>query len=69
MLVEAADALEVRSLTSNARQVVGVSHAYVCPKRKQVWLEGIRINPKYRRNGIASELIRSNDRKWEKDRH
>ena len=57
MLVEAADAIEVRSLTSNARQVVGVSHAYVCPKRKQVWLEGIRINPKYRRNGIASELI------------
>ena len=57
MLVEAADAFEIRSLTSNARQVVGVSHAYVCPKRKQVWLEGIRINPKYRRNGIASELI------------
>ena len=42
------------SVTSQV--VVGVSHAYVCPKGKQIWLEGIRINPKYRRMGIASEL-------------
>ena len=25
-------------------------------KGKQIWLEGIRINPKYRRMGIASKL-------------
>jgi hypothetical protein len=42
------------SVTSQV--VVGVSHAYVCPKGKQIWLEGIRINPKYRRMGIASKL-------------
>ena len=42
------------SVTSQV--VVGVSHAYVCPKGKQIWLEGIRINPKYRRMGIASML-------------
>ena len=44
-------------LSSVTRQVVvGVSHAYVCPKGKQIWLEGIRVNPKYRRLGIASKL-------------
>lgn len=42
------------SVTSQV--VVGVSHAYVCPKGKQIWLEGIRINPRYRRMGIASKL-------------
>jgi GNAT superfamily N-acetyltransferase len=55
--VEAADPLEVKSLTSVARQVVGLSHVYVCPKKKQIWLEGIRIDPRYRRIGIASELV------------
>ena len=55
--VEAADPLEVKSLTSVAHQVVGLSHVYVCPKKKQIWLEGIRIDPRYRRFGIASELI------------
>ena len=44
-------------ITSTTTQVVGVSHAYLCPKRKQVWLEGIRVNPKYRRTGIASQLL------------
>lgn len=44
-------------ISSITTQVVGVSHAYVCPKRKQVWLEGIRVNPKYRRTGIASQLL------------
>ncbi|HZD35643.1 MAG TPA: GNAT family N-acetyltransferase [Nitrososphaeraceae archaeon] len=38
-------------------EVVGVSHAYVCPNSKQLWVEGIRINPRYRRMGIASMLI------------
>ena len=44
-------------ISSTTTQVVGVSHAYVCPKRKQVWLEGIRVNPKYRRTGIASQRL------------
>jgi ribosomal protein S18 acetylase RimI-like enzyme len=38
-------------------QVVGISHAYLCPDKKQIWLEGIRINPLFRRMGIASMLI------------
>lgn len=40
-----------------ANEVVGVSHVYACPDRKQLWVEGIRINPRYRRMGIASMLI------------
>lgn len=48
---------ESKTSYSNSSHVVGVSHAYVCPKKEQVWLEGIRIDPKYRRIGIASKLI------------
>ena len=56
-LTQAALALDDKSNYSKTSQVVGVSHAYVCPKRNLVWLEGIRINSRYRRVGIASELI------------
>jgi GNAT superfamily N-acetyltransferase len=55
--VEVADPFELKNVTSVARQVVGLSHVYVCPKKKQIWLEGIRIDPRYRRIGIASDLI------------
>jgi CRISPR/Cas system-associated exonuclease Cas4 (RecB family) len=48
---------ESKTSYSNSSQVVGVSHAYICPKKEQVWLEGIRIDPRYRRIGIASKLI------------
>ena len=41
----------------NRSKVIGVAHACVCPTRKQLWIEGIRINSKYRRMGIASKLI------------
>jgi GNAT superfamily N-acetyltransferase len=56
--VEVADPFELKNLTSVARQVVGLSHVYVCPKKKQIWLEGIRVDPRYRRIGVGSKLIR-----------
>jgi GNAT superfamily N-acetyltransferase len=56
-LADNVSSFENKSSYFNSSQVVGVSHAYFCPKKEQVWLEGIRINPKYRRIGIASELI------------
>src|SRR5947199_7505268 len=37
--------------------VVGVSHASLLPGKRNVWLEGIRVNPKYRRRYVATELI------------
>ncbi|HEY7079785.1 MAG TPA: GNAT family N-acetyltransferase [Nitrososphaeraceae archaeon] len=38
--------------------IVAVSHVYLCPNRKVIWLEGIRIRSDYRRRHIATELIR-----------
>src|SRR5215831_14758452 len=38
--------------------IVAVSHAQLCPDRKMIWLEGIRIRSDYRRRHIATELIR-----------
>jgi GNAT superfamily N-acetyltransferase len=37
--------------------IAAVSHAYVCPNRNRLWLEGIRVNPKFRRRCIGTELI------------
>lgn len=37
--------------------VIAVSHVSLCPNRKNIWLEGIRINPDYRRRSIATELL------------
>jgi len=37
--------------------VIGVSHASLLPGNKNVWLEGIRVSPKYRRRSVATELI------------
>ena len=54
-LAKTAASPENRLSSVTNQVVVGVSHAYVCPKGKQIWLEGIRINPKYRRMGIASK--------------
>ena len=38
--------------------IAAVSHAYVCPNRKRVWLEGVRVNPNFRRRYIGTELIK-----------
>ena len=48
---------DAKSTYHRTSRVVGVAHAYVCPKKKQLWIEGIRVDPKHRRNGIASMLI------------
>jgi ribosomal protein S18 acetylase RimI-like enzyme len=37
--------------------VIAVSHVSVCPNNKKVWLEGIRVNPNYRRRSVATELL------------
>jgi N-acetylglutamate synthase-like GNAT family acetyltransferase len=38
--------------------IAAVSHAYLCPNRNIVWLEGIRVNPDFRRRSIGTELIK-----------
>ena len=37
--------------------VIAVSHVSLCPTKENIWLEGIRVNPKYRRRSVATELI------------
>ena len=37
--------------------VMAVSHASLCPNKKNVWLEGIRVNPNFRRRSVATKLI------------
>lgn len=39
--------------------VISVSHVYICPCRKRIWIEGIRVHPNYRRSKVATFLIRT----------
>ncbi|HYZ51150.1 MAG TPA: GNAT family N-acetyltransferase, partial [Nitrososphaeraceae archaeon] len=38
--------------------IAAVSHAYLCPNMNRVWLEGVRVNPNFRRRAIGTELIK-----------
>jgi hypothetical protein len=38
--------------------IAAVSHAYVCPNKNRVWLEGVRVNPDFRRRSIGTGLIK-----------
>lgn len=37
--------------------VVGLSHISSCPNKNNIWLEGLRVNPDYRRRYVAMQLI------------
>ena len=37
--------------------VIAVSHVSLCPNKKNVWLEGIRVNPNFRRRSVATQLL------------
>jgi N-acetylglutamate synthase-like GNAT family acetyltransferase len=37
--------------------VIAVSHASLCPNKKNVWLECIRVNPNFRRRSVATQLL------------
>ena len=45
-------------IINNKGSAIAFSHVSVCPYRRNIWLEGIRVNPDYRRRSIATELIR-----------
>jgi ribosomal protein S18 acetylase RimI-like enzyme len=44
--------------SNNKGSAIAFSHASLCPYRRNIWLEGIRVNPDYRRRSVATELIR-----------
>lgn len=41
---------------------VALSHASISKKDQQVWIEGIRVNPTFRRKGHASSLIKHSEK-------
>jgi ribosomal protein S18 acetylase RimI-like enzyme len=46
-------------ITEENEVIAAVSHAYLCPNKNRVWLEGVRVNPDFRRRAIATELIKN----------
>jgi GNAT superfamily N-acetyltransferase len=36
---------------------IAMSHVAVCPDGKNVWLEGVRVHPDYRRSKVATRLL------------
>ena len=36
---------------------IGMSHVAICPDSMSMWLEGVRVQPDYRRSRIATKLI------------
>jgi GNAT superfamily N-acetyltransferase len=45
-------------IINNKRSAIAFSHVSLCPYRRKIWLEGIRVNPDYRRRSIATKLIK-----------
>jgi len=43
-------------------QPVAICHASIYKEGKQVWIEGIRVNEKFRRKGYASKLISESEK-------
>ncbi len=36
---------------------IALSHVSICPDKKSIWLEGLRVHPSHRRSHVASKLI------------
>jgi GNAT superfamily N-acetyltransferase len=36
---------------------IAMAHAALCPGKSQIWLEGVRVHPDYRRSKVATALI------------
>jgi ribosomal protein S18 acetylase RimI-like enzyme len=49
---------EYSSHNKKQSSVIAVSHVSLCPNKNHVWLEGIRVNPDYRRRSVATQLIK-----------
>lgn len=43
--------------TATNVQPVALSHVILCPNKKRVWIEGIRVKQSFRRNKVATTLI------------
>ena len=43
--------------TSTNGRPIALSHAVLCPNKARLWIEGIRVDPNYRRRKVATALI------------
>jgi RimJ/RimL family protein N-acetyltransferase len=43
--------------TATNVQPIALSHVILCPNKKRIWMEGIRVKQTYRRNKVATTLI------------
>jgi N-acetylglutamate synthase-like GNAT family acetyltransferase len=43
--------------TATNVQPIALSHVILCPNKKRIWIEGIRVKQTYRRNKVATTLI------------
>jgi N-acetylglutamate synthase-like GNAT family acetyltransferase len=43
---------------NKTKSAIAVSHVALCPNKKLIWLEGIRVHPNYRCSKVATQLIR-----------
>ena len=44
--------------TYKTKSAITISHVALCPNKKLIWLEGIRVHPNYRRSKVATRLVR-----------
>ncbi|MBV9176697.1 MAG: GNAT family N-acetyltransferase [Nitrososphaeraceae archaeon] len=59
VLLVAEDDEEYNMQSKKQTSLIAVSHASLCPNNKNVWLEGIRVHPNFRRRSIATELLKT----------
>ncbi|HZA07563.1 MAG TPA: GNAT family N-acetyltransferase [Nitrososphaeraceae archaeon] len=59
VLLVAEDDEEYNMQSKKQRSVIAVAHASLCPNNKNVWLEGVRVHPNFRRRSIATELLKT----------
>ena len=57
VLLVAEDDEEYNIHSKKWSSVIAVSHASLCPNNKNVWLEGIRVHPNFRRRSVATQLL------------
>ena len=43
--------------TSTNVQPIALSHVILCPNKKRIWIEGIRVKQSHRRNKVATTLV------------
>ena len=57
VLLVAEDEQEYNIRSKKWSSVIAVSHASLCPNNKNVWFEGIRVHPNFRRRSVATQLL------------